>query len=137
MHITRPVIVIVCLMMTGCVSKTVGYSATGAAAGAGIGYSYHKDAKEAAIGGLAGGALGAVVGGVTEHLEKKSNKAAYDKGYNQAQVDVAVQNWDENTGKNAYLKKSEVKHLTAFKVSEKKQDDVVYDSHYVILEDYR
>ena len=118
-------------------SKLLAGVLLGAAAGAGIGYSYHKDPKMAVIGGLGGGVLGAAVGGVENHFDNKNNKASYDKGYNQAQVDAAVQNWDQNTGKCACIKKNEYKHLTEFRVPEKKQDDVTYESHDVTLEDYR
>ena len=137
MRIKESIILIMCLSMMGCAAKTVGYSVVGAAAGAGIGYSYHKDPKMAVIGGLGGGVLGATVGGIENHFDNKNNKAAYDKGYNQAQVDIAVQNWDQNTGKCACTKKNEYKHLTEFRVPEKKQDDVSYEAHDVTLEDYR
>lgn len=137
MHITKSVIVILLLGLTGCAAKTVGFTAAGAAAGAGVGYSLHKDTKETVIGGLAGGTLGAVVGGISDHMDKKNYKTAYDKGYNQAQVDVAVNNWEENTGKSSYKKKSEVKHLTEFKVPARKEDNVEYEAHSITLEDYR
>jgi hypothetical protein len=137
MHITKPVIVVLLLSLTGCAAKTVGFTAAGAAAGAGVGYSLHKDTKETVIGGLAGGTLGAVVGGISDHMDKKNYKAAYDKGYNQAQVDVAVNNWEEKTGKLSYEKKDKIKHLSDFKVPSRKEDDVEYEAHSITLEDYR
>ncbi len=137
MHITKPVLVVLLLSLTGCAAKTVGFTAAGAAAGAGVGYSLNKDTKETVIGGLAGGLVGATVGGISDHMDKKNYKAAYEKGYNQAQVDVAVANWEENTGKSSYEKKSEIKHLTEFKVPARKEDDIEYESHLITLEDYR
>ena len=137
MRIKELMVLLMCVSMMGCAAKTVGYSVVGAAAGAGIGYSYHKDPKMAVIGGLGGGALGAAVGGIESYYDNKNNKAAYEKGYNQAQVDIAIQNWDENTGKCACIKKEQYKHLIQFRVPEKKQDQVTYESHNVTLEDYR
>lgn len=123
--------------LTGCSVKKIGYLTVGAAAGTGIGYSYNKDTKEAAIGGVAGGTAGVLIATVQENTESKKYKAGYEKGYNQSKVDTAVQDWEENTGKCAHNQKSESKNLASFKVPQREQDQVVYESHYVTLEDYR
>ncbi|MDP2654348.1 MAG: hypothetical protein Q8Q08_09995 [Candidatus Omnitrophota bacterium] len=137
MVIRMALVVMVCFGLMGCSVKRIGYTTVGTAAGAGIGYSYHKDPQEAAIGGVAGGASGAIVATVQENTENKKYKAGYEKGYNQAQVDIAVQNWNDNTGKCALKRNGEYKHLSTFKVPEREQDNVIYESHYVTLEDYR
>ena len=137
MLIRGSLILLLCLGVMGCSVKKVVYTGVGTAAGVGIGYSYHKDPQEAAIGGAAGGVAGAIVATVQENTEDKKYKAGYEKGYNQAQVDIAVQNWNDNTGKCAHDRKDAYKHLTSFKVPEREQDNVIYESHYVTLEDYR
>ena len=137
MVVQRLLVIALCIGLMGCSVKRVGYTAVGAAAGAGIGYSYHNDTKEAAIGGVAGGTAGAILATVQENTENKKYKAGYEKGYNQSKVDTAVQNWDDNTGKCAHNQKNESKHLVSFKVPQREQDNVVYESHYVTLEDYR
>lgn len=130
-------IFMLCLGVMGCTVKEIGYTALGTAAGAGVGYSYHKDSKEAVIGGAVGGTAGAIVAAVQEKTEKSKYKAGFEEGYSQAQVDIAVQNWNDNTGKCAHERKEVYKHLTRFKVPEKEQDNVLYESHYITLEDYR
>jgi len=137
MVIRSSLVFLLCLGVMGCSVKKVVYTGVGTAAGAGIGYSYHKDPQEAAIGAVAGGTAGAVVATVQENTENKKYKAGYEKGYNQAQVDIAVQNWNDNTGKCAHKRNGEYKHLSTFKVPEREQDNVIYESHYVTLEDYR
>ena len=69
MLIRGSLIFLLCLGVMGCSVKKVVYTGVGTAAGAGIGYSYHKDPKEAAIGGAAGGAAGAIVATVQENTE--------------------------------------------------------------------
>jgi hypothetical protein len=137
MVIRRLFVFMLCLCVMGCSVRKIVYTGVGTAAGAGIGYSYHKDPKEAAIGGVAGGTAGVIVATVQENTENKKYKAGYEKGYNQAQVDIAVQNWNDNTGKCAHKRNDEYKHLSTFKVPEREQDNVIYESHYVTLEDYR
>lgn len=137
MVIRRLFVFMLCLGVMGCSVKKVVYTGVGTAAGAGIGYSYHKDLKEAAIGGVAGGTAGVIVAAVQENTENKKYKAGYEKGYNQAQVDIAVQNWNDNTGKCVHDRKEVYRHLTKFKVPEREQDNVIYESHYLTLEDYR
>ncbi len=128
---------LLCLFAAGCSAKAIGYGAVGAGLGAGGAYAYHKDTKEAVIGGLAGGLIGTAAGSIEQNIQNKKYKLGYEEGYNQAQVDIAIQEWDNNTGQCAYKKKKEYKHLTDFRVPEKKQDDVVYEAHTVTLEDYR
>lgn len=130
-------ILILALGLMGCSVKKIVYTTAGTAVGGGIGYSYHKDPKEAALGGVAGGAVGAIVATVQENSDNKKSKADYEKGYSQAKVDIAVQNWNDNTGKCAHEFNSIHKHLSTFKVPDKEQDNVIYESHYITLEDYR
>lgn len=137
MFIRMALVVMLCFGLMGCSVKRIGYTAVGTAVGAGIGYSYHNDPQETVLGGVAGGTTGAIIATVQENSDNKQNKASYGKGYNQAQVDMAVQNWNENTGKCAHNRNSVYKHLSTFKVPEREQDNVIYESHYVTLEDYR
>ena len=121
---------LICLL-TGCSFRDAGYTALGAAAGAGIGYSIHHDAKDAVIGGLGG----ALVGNLAAQWQDKSDKAKQDKsykeGYNQARVDVATQNWDDNTGKGVDFQKQVVTVL----VPKDKEDGVIYDQRALTLEE--
>lgn len=125
-----------CLMAGGCSIRRAAYTAGGAAAGAGIGYSYHHNDKDAVIGGLAGGVAGAVLGTIEDHNGKKRYANGYEEGYDQAKVDLAEEYWDKTTGKGA-AESAKPPKLKKFKVPEYEEDGVVYESHYVVLEDYR
>ena len=122
-------------LLTGCTMRQAGYTALGAGAGGGIGYAIHKDGKDAAIGGL----VGALGGNLAAQWQDKNEKAKHDKdyrqGYQQARVDVAVNNWDTNTGKD--LGQREPKRLVSIMVPKRQQNDVIYDSQEVKVEDYR
>jgi hypothetical protein len=122
--------------MCGCSVKSGLYTLGGTAAGAGVGYSYHHDGKGAAIGGLAGGTAGALLGGLQDNSDKARRKAGYEEGYKRAQLDVAVRDWEENTGKNS-VQDERPKRLIEVKVPKQEENDVIYDEHYVTLEDYR
>jgi hypothetical protein len=124
------------VVLCGCSVKSGLYTLGGTAAGAGIGYSYHHDSKGALVGGLAGGAAGALLGGIQDNSDRAKHKAGYEEGYKQAQLDVAVRNWNDNTGKNS-VQEEKPKRLIEVKVPKQEQDDVVYDEHYITLEDYR
>ena len=121
----------------GCSVQRGVYTAGATAIGAGVGYSYHHSTKEAALGGLAGGAAGAIVGEIQDHIGNSKHKAGFEEGYKKAEADVAIKNWEQNTGKNAGVEKLSSKRLIEVKVPRKEQDNVVYDDHYVTLEDYR
>lgn len=128
---------VACLAAAGCSMKQAGYAAAGAGIGAGVGYSYHHEAKDAVLGGLAGGAVGAVVGGIEERIGNNKHKAGYEAGYKKAQAELAAKDWEENTGKGAGNDVREPKRLIEIKVPKREQDNVVYDDHYVVVEDYR
>jgi hypothetical protein len=130
-------VIVICVGLVGCSVNRAGYTAIGTAAGAGIGYSYHKQVKEAVIGGVAGGAAGTILVSLQENSVRNKFTQGYQQGYNQANVDIAIHDWNENTGKCANYRKSENKRLACFKVPQREQDNVVYESHYVTLEDYR
>jgi hypothetical protein len=127
---------LVCLF-TGCSIRQAGYSALGAGAGAGIGYSIHHNAKDAVIGGLGGAIVGDVTAQIQDSNEKKQNKKDYDKGYAQAQVDLADQNWQAGTGQYSQNNNESTKRLARYKVPKREEDGVIYDEHYVTLEEYQ
>ena len=123
--------------LIGCSVQKTSYTAAGAGIAAGVGYSYHHDTKDAVIGGLGGAVTGAVVGQVQEHVQNKKYETGYQKGYTDAQLDVALKNWDEKTGQTAQGNNEDHPKLIQVKVPQREQDDVIYDSHYITLEDYR
>ena len=119
----------------GCADKKITYTATGSVIGAGGGYAINRDVKDAAIGGLLGGITGSVVANSQINSENKKYKEGYDQGYTQSQLEVANNNWNENTGKqkeDVYLKSYE-----RIKIPKKEVNDVLYDSHYETLEVYQ
>ena len=122
-------------LLTGCTMRQAGYTALGAGAGGGIGYSIHKDGKEAAIGGLAGALGGNLVAQWQDKSEKTKHDKDYKEGYQQARVDVAVNNWDTNTGN--ILAKREPKRLVSIMVPKREENNVIYDQREVTIEDYR
>ncbi len=123
------------VLIVGCASsKKVAYVTTGAAIGAGTGYAINQNGKDAAIGGLAGGIAGAVVADVHKKKEAKKYCEGYTNGYDQAQLDVATKDWNENTGKGD--KQQYSKTLRRVKVPKREMGDVVYESHYETLEVY-
>ena len=96
---------IMCLLTSGCTMRQAGYTALGAGAGGGIGYSLHHDGKEAAIGGLAGALAGDLAAQWQEKSDKVKHDKVYEEGYKQAKVDIAVKNWEDNAGKGTAPKK--------------------------------
>lgn len=127
---------LVSLITSACSVRHTAYTTGGAAAGAGIGYSYHHDDTEAAIGAAAGGAVGLILAEIETKNQTKHSEKAYQEGYTQAKVDVAKKYWDHTTGRGAAQSLRPVK-LKRFKVPEYQQDGVVYESHDIVLEDYR
>ncbi len=125
------------LAVCGCSVKSALYTAGGTAAGAGIGYSYHHNGKDALVGGLAGGAAGALIGAIQDHSDKTKHKAGYDEGYKQAELDIAVKDWNDNTGRKSAQDKITYKRLIEVKLPKREQDDVIYEEQYINLEDYR
>ena len=136
MKVRLLILTLLCLIVCGCSIRRAAYTAGGAAAGAGIGYSYHHNEKDAVIGGLVGGVAGAVLGTIDDNSGKKRYESGYEEGYDQAKVDLAQEYWDKTTGKGA-AESAKTPKLKKFKVPEYKEDGVVYESHYVVLEDYR
>ena len=122
-------------ILAGCAGRKVSYVTTGSLIGAGGGYAINRDAKDAAIGGLIGGISGSVIADVEINKENKKYKEAYDKGYTQAQLETALNNWDENTGKG----KEDInfKSYERIKIPKREINDVLYESHYETLEVYQ
>ncbi len=127
---------LVCLL-TGCSMRQAAYSGLGAVAGAGIGYSIHHNVKDTVIGGLGGAIVGDVTARIQDSNEKRQNKKEYDKGYAQAQVDLADQNWQAGTGQYSQNNSESTRRLARFKVPKREEDGVVYDEHYITLEEYQ
>jgi hypothetical protein len=89
------------LFFSGCTFRDAGYTLGGAAVGGGIGYAIHHDPKEAVIGGLGGALVGNLGAQWQDKIDKNKQDKNYKDGYNQAKVDIANQNWNQNTGKDA------------------------------------
>ncbi len=122
-------------VITGCASKKITYTTAGVLLGAGGGYAIDRDPKDAAIGGLAGGVAGSVLAGVQTNGENKKFKEGYDQGYTQAQLEIAVNDWDTNTGKKEDENYS--KSYQRIRIPPKEVNDVIYESHYETLEVYQ
>ena len=124
---------LLCLLSAGCSIRQAGYSAAGAAAGGGIGYSINHDAKDAVIGGLGGALVGDLVGQWQDKSEKVKQEKNYKAGYDQAKLDIAVENWDQNTGKGTQPKKK----LVSVTLPKREENGVVYDQRQITVEDYQ
>jgi len=123
-------------LLTGCTMRDAGYTALGAGAGAGIGYSIHHNVKDTVIGGLGGAMGGNVLAQWQDHHDKVKQDKANAQAAIQAKVDTAVNNWDENTGKN-FVQKQEPKRLVSIVVPKREENGVVYDQQEITLEDYQ
>ncbi|MBF0489357.1 MAG: glycine zipper 2TM domain-containing protein [Candidatus Omnitrophica bacterium] len=130
-------ILLIGLLSSGCSLRQAGYTVGGAGAGGAIGYYIHRDKKEAAIGALGGALVGNIAGQIQDSSDKKKNKTQYDKGYAQAQVDMANQNWQAGTGQYARNNSDLSKRLTRYKVPKRQENGVVYDEHFITLEEYQ
>lgn len=130
------VLLSMCVLTSACSFRHAAYTAGGAATGAAVGYSYHHDDKEAAIGGLVGGVAGAALGGLEQNNQNKQFKKGYSEGYAQARVDAAKDHWEQTTGKGAASVKKQPR-LKKFSIPKHQHDGVLYESQEVILEDYR
>ncbi len=126
---------IICLLTAGCSMRQAGYTVLGAGAGGAVGYSLHHDDKEAAIGALGGALVGNLTGQWQDKSEKNKRDKAYQEGYKQAKVDVAVNDWQDNTGKQPA--KQEPKRLISVMVPKREENNVIYDAQKVTVEDYR
>jgi len=126
---------LICLLTAGCTMRQAGYTALGAGAGGGVGYSLHHDGKEAAIGGLAGALTGNLAAQWQDKAEKTKHDKVYQEGYKQARVDIAINDWETNTGKD--LAKREPKRLVSVMMPKREENNVIYDSQEVTVEDYR
>ncbi len=124
-------------LLTGCSVRQAEYSGLGAAAGAGIGYSIHHNVKDTVIGGLGGAIVGDVTAQIQDSNQKKQTKKDYDAGYAQAQVDLANQDWQNGTGQYSQNNTDSTKRLARYKVPRREEDGVIYDEHYVTLEEYQ
>lgn len=137
MHKHGKMILVLLLLpiLTGCAGQKAAYVATGSLIGAGGGYAIENDGKDTAIGGLIGGLTGAVLADVHQNKMKRQYEKAYSQGFTQAQLEIAIDNWDINTGK----KEDEIysKSYQRIKVPKKEINNVVYESHYETLEVYQ
>lgn len=123
------------VIFMGCASKKVMYATTGALIGAGGGYAINQEVKDAAIGGLSGGIAGGILADISENKENRKFKEGYDQGYTQAQLETAIEDWNRNTGKREGA--PYYKSYQRIKIPKKEINDVIYESHYEILETYR
>lgn len=130
------IIPVLCLSFIGCSAKKVAYTTALGAVGAGVGYAHNHEDRDAVVGGLAGAATGAAIGTIEEHSDKKNRKKGYDEGYKQAQVDIAKDHWNHNTGKKSYHHIAP-KRFVEVKIPKQENNGVVYESRTVVLEDYR
>ncbi len=122
------------IILIGCSMNKASYIGTGAVIGGGAGYGIHENEKEAMIGGLAGGIAGAVVGDMQTKKINKKMQEAYEEGYTQAQADVAIEYWDQNTGRPKETRgKPKLKRV---KVEEQEVNGVRYKEHYEYIEVY-
>lgn len=124
---------IICLLTAGCSMRQASYTALGAGAGGGIGYSIHHGAKEAAIGGTAGALVGNLTAQWQDKVEKNKHDRDYQEGYAKAKVDMAVKNWDQKTGKSIEPKKQ----LVSVMMPKREENGVIYDQRAITLEDYK
>ncbi|MCA9407203.1 MAG: hypothetical protein KC733_00805 [Candidatus Omnitrophica bacterium] len=122
-------------LLTACASKKVLYTAGGSLIGAGGGYAIDHDGKDAAIGGLVGGITGAVLADVQIKRENKKYQEGYDQGYTQAQLEIAINNWNDNTGR--FSKDDYLKTYHRLRIPEKIINNVQYESHYETVEVYQ
>ena len=118
-------------LFTGCTFRDAGYTALGAGAGAGIGYSIHHNVKDTVIGGLGGALAGNLLAQWQDHSDKVKQDKSYKDGYNQAKVDIATKNWDDNTGKSQQSQKEFVTIL----VPKEKENGINYDQREITMED--
>ena len=118
-------------LFTGCTLRDAGYTALGAGAGVGIGYSIHHNIKDTVIGGLGGALAGNVLAQWQDHSDKVKQDKSYKDGYSQAKVDMATKNWDDNTGKGDQPQKQSITVL----IPRIEVDGVIYDQREVSVED--
>ena len=117
-------------LLTGCTFRDAGYTALGAGAGAGIGYSIHHNIKDTVIGGLGGALVGNVLAQWQDKSDKTKQDKSYKQGYNQAKMDIANKNWDDNTGKGQQPQKQSVTVL----IPKVEENGVIYDQREIELE---
>ncbi|MCP4653467.1 MAG: hypothetical protein GY858_08845 [Candidatus Omnitrophica bacterium] len=130
---------LIVIVVSGCASfKKVAYHAAGAGLGTGAGYFYGegKDDDIKQQGMMLGGAGGMLAGGMLYGMQTKENKSQYDKGYSKgyrsAQVNVARENWQNNTGKKE--KQPLYSKFIKVKVPKREINGVVYEGHYETVE---
>ena len=118
-------------LFTGCSFRDAGYTALGAGAGAGIGYSIHHNVKDTVIGGLGGALAGNLLAQWQDHSDKVKQDKSYKDGYNQAKVDIATKNWDDNTGKSQQPQNE----FDTVLVPQEKENGINYDQLEITLEE--
>jgi hypothetical protein len=130
-------LLITLILASGCSLRQAGYTVAGAGAGGAIGYSIHHDKKEATIGALGGALVGNIGAQIQDSSDKKKHKKDYEEGYAKAQVDIANENWQTGTGKYSKNSSDLSKRLARYKVPKREENGVVYDEHYITLEEYK
>ncbi|MDE1920791.1 MAG: hypothetical protein KGJ09_07340 [Candidatus Omnitrophica bacterium] len=120
------------VLSSGCTLRDAGYTLGGAAAGGGIGYAIHHDAKDAVIGGLGGALVGNLAAQWQDKIDKNKKDKSYKDGYNQARLDIAKQNWNDNTGKDADGPQPLERTVL---VPKDKENGVIYDQRAVAVEE--
>ena len=125
-------IYLICLIavLAGCTFRQAGYTVAGAAAGGGIGYAVGHNAKDAVIGGLGGALIGNLAGQWQDKSEKTKQDKSYQDGYTQAKLDMAIKNWDENTGRDAG---SQNQQEYSIMLPKRQEDGIVYDQQEITL----
>lgn len=124
-------------LYVGCSTKEMTYSTVGTAIGAGVGYSFDHDDKEAVIGGLAGGIAGSALGKYQHKRDKKKGDEFFEKGYKQAKLDLALNHWNENTGRQTNESSPVVRRFVPVKIPEQNINGINYESHIIKVEDYQ
>ena len=127
-------VALVCLLTSGCTARQAGFTAVDTVGGGGIGYAINHDAKTAVIGGLGGALVGNLAGQWQDKSEKTKHDKNYQEGYTQAKVDIAKNNWDQNTGKNT---EPPQKQLVSIVLPKREENGVVYDQREITVEDIR
>lgn len=126
--------VLIILTITGCSVRKLSYQATGATMLGGAGYLFERNPIHAAVGGTAG----ALVGSWLYDNESKREKNQYDKGYNtgykEAQLKLALDNWENNTGQQYPQPQLAINNYQRIKIPKQELNGVIYEEHYETIE---
>lgn len=123
-------LVIIC----GCIEfRKAAYHLGAGAIGAGAGYLYDGTPESMVIGGTAASFAGGMLYNSQVNQEEQEYKKGYQAGYQQAQVNIADDYWQENTGKKD-CSQSQDKFYWRIKVGQEPVNGVVYQPHYQTVE---